>query len=120
MTEGSDRGSCRFHDAHAARAALRGAGRQAWDTWVVCRAGEGATPALVRPEYVGLADVVVAKCPLVGDETAEIRVWALRRADPQAGGRHLPVMRWKRVRDRCVAGRPGNRSSGAIRGTNPP
>ena len=71
MTEGSDRGSCRVHDAHSARAALRGAGRQAWDVWLVCRAGEGATPAFVCPEYVDLADVVVAECPLVGDETAE-------------------------------------------------
>ena len=78
MTEGSDRGSCRFHDAHAARAALRGAGRQARDTWLVCRAGEGATPALVCPKCVDLADVVVAECPLVGDETAE---YALGRCD---------------------------------------
>ena len=49
-----------------------------------------------------------------------IRLWALRRADPQGGGRPLPVMRSKRVRDRCAAGRLGNRSSGAIRGTSPP
>ena len=71
MTDDSDRGSCRFHDAHAARAALRTAGRQAWDAWLVCRAGEGATPALACPECVDHADVVVAECPLVGDETAE-------------------------------------------------
>ena len=71
MTEVSDRGSCRFHDAHAARAALRTAGRQVWDAWLVCRAGEGATPALVCPECVDLADAVVAECPLIGDETAE-------------------------------------------------
>ena len=71
MTGGGGRGSCRFHDAHAARAALRRVGRQVWDAWLVCRVGEGATPALVCLECVDLADVVVAECPPVGYETAE-------------------------------------------------
>ena len=72
MTVGSDHASCRFDDAHAARAALRGAGRQAWDAWLVSRAGDDGTPRLVCPECVDIADIVVAECPLVSDETAEI------------------------------------------------
>ena len=88
MTEGSDRGSCRFHDTHAARAALRGAGRQAWDTWLVCRAGEGATPALMCPECVDLAEVVVAECPPVGDETAE---YAFGRCDARIRKREAVI-----------------------------
>ena len=72
MTEGSDQVSCRFHDAHAARAALRRAGREAWDAWLVSRAGEDGTAALVCPECVDLGDVVVAECPAVADETAEL------------------------------------------------
>ncbi len=71
MTEGSDHASCRFDDAHAARAALRGADRKVWEAWLVSRAGEDGTPGLVCPECVDVGDVVVAESPLVGDETAE-------------------------------------------------
>ena len=86
MTDGSDHASCRFDDAHAARAALRGAGRQAWDAWLVSRAGDDGTPRPVCPECVEIADIVVAECPLVSDETADDE--GVRRAVPHAGGGH--------------------------------
>ena len=55
----------------AALAWLEGLGGMRLVMFVAPPVGEGATPALVCPECVDLADVVVAECPLVGDETAE-------------------------------------------------
>ena len=49
--------------------ALRG--RQVWDALLVSRTGDDGTPRLMCPECVDIADVEVAECPLVSDETAE-------------------------------------------------
>ena len=46
-------------------------GRHVWDALLVSRAGDDGTPRLMCPECVDIADVEVAECPLVSDETAE-------------------------------------------------
>ena len=87
-------------------------GRQAWDALLVSRAGDDGTPRLMCPECVDIADVEVAECPLLSDETAEF-VCGRCAAPATPGCVRSDLLRWRR---RCYYGvGSGHGRAGTVR-----